>query len=917
MKINQIRQAFLSFFSKHDHEVMMSSSLIPHHDPSLMFTNSGMVQFKNWFTGVEHPRFSRATTAQKCIRAGGKHNDLENVGYTARHHTFFEMLGNFSFGDYFKEEAIYYAWQLITSEFAIPPSHLYITVYSEDDEAYNIWHKLTGFGPDKILRITTSDNFWSMGDTGPCGPCSEIFFDHGPKFAGGLPGTPEQDGDRYVEIWNLVFMQYEQLADKTRIDLPRPSIDTGMGIERIAALLQGVNDNFLTDTFQQIIRASQQLSGNGRDLTSHKVIADHLRSSSFLIADGIIPSNEGRGYVLRRIMRRAMRHINQLGCRQSLLHQLAPILIEEMGLAYPELKRAAQTIISVLKLEEERFGETLDRGIKILKQSIDDISGDKLNTKGGENILKGEVAFKLYDTYGFPLDLTKDILRSHNIILDEIGFETAMEEQKTRARAAWVGSGEHLEAKIWFDLHEKYGSTEFLGYDADTVEAIVIAIITDGKESQKLDSGQDGIVVLNHTPFYGESGGQVGDTGRLIPICTHGMGGDQKLNEAMDSKTEWHNEIKVFDTKIHGHRVFAHYVKIIITAPSLKVGDKVKAEVDINRRNRIRANHSATHLLHRALRIHLGEHVIQKGSLVNAEKLRFDFVHNQSLTQEQIGEIERTANQMIIDNNSSVTRLMAYDDALKEGAMALFGEKYSDDVRVIRLGYSLELCGGTHVKSTGDIGMLKIVSEEAIAAGVRRIEAITGVAALDYCQEYVQQIRRIANTMKCGRNEVEERVSNLIHDRRTMEKELQEIKISNYAKQAQVQKIRKQLEIDDKKIRAGQIGVDNLNSISYDGEVRYLMLQDLDNGSMKQLMDTMRATGDSNYIVLINQVNNQLMLMISMTDGTIHPGANMLLQLATRKFGGKGGGNAELAQAGGINAKPEDMMQFLLNEMRC
>ncbi len=864
MKTNSIRNAFLNFFQRNGHEIMKSSPLIPHHDPSLMFTNSGMVQFKNWFTGFEHSRFSRVTTAQKCLRAGGKHNDLENVGYTARHHTFFEMLGNFSFGDYFKEQAIYYAWQLITREFSINPDKLYITVYSEDDEAYNIWHKITGFDSNKILRIATSDNFWSMGETGPCGPCSEIFFDHGAKYQGGLPGTAEQDGDRYTEIWNLVFMQYEQLADKTKIKLPRPSIDTGMGIERIAAVLQGVNDNFLIDSFQHVIQASQEISGNINDLVSHKVIADHLRSSVFLIADGVIPSNEGRGYVLRRIMRRAMRHVHHLGYNKAMLHQLAPILIEEMGTAYSETVQAKQTILSVLKLEEERFSETLDKGIKILKQNINDMGSDK--------IMSGQVAFKLYDTYGFPLDLTKDILRSHRLEICEKEFEVAMNQQKAIARASWVGSGEHSEDKIWFDLYERHGATEFLGYETDETEAIIISILVQGKEVDKLEIGQEGIIILNHTPFYGESGGQVGDIGKIIIFANHLEKEENFIEDFLE----------IIDTQVH-HKIFAHYAKASVI--KITVGDKVKARIDKKYRQQVRSHHSATHLLHYALRKHLGDHVTQKGSLVSHDKLRFDFVHNKGLTFDEIKEIEKTIQTMIMQNDYTDTRLMEYTNAIKEGAMALFGEKYSDDVRVISIGASIELCGGTHVKRTGDIGIFKILSEEAIASGVRRIEAITGLTALEYFQNSQMQIDQIAGLIKCNKNDLKERIQKILIDKKNLDKKLEDIKIDTFLQK-----------IENKK-------VENIS-------INYIILQNLDNQLLKKLMDKMKID-NSDIQIIINEIDNKIMLMIGVNKSCQNANANTLLAMMTKKFGGKGGGNKELSQAGGISCNGLDLINHI------
>jgi alanyl-tRNA synthetase len=715
---NHIRSEFINYFVKNDHTEVHASSLIPHNDPSLMFVNSGMVQFKNVFTGLEIRDYNRATSSQKSVRAGGKHNDLENVGYTARHHTFFEMLGNFSFGDYFKEKAIFYAWDLLTKNFALDKNKLYVTVYHTDDEALNLWKKIAALPDERIIRITTNDNFWSMGDTGPCGPCSEIFYDHGPHIPGGLPGTPEQDGDRYIEIWNMVFMQFEQVDKETRLELPKKSIDTGMGLERIAAVLQGVHDNYDIDLFKELIATSEELTkskAEGSAKFSHRVIADHLRSSAFLIADGVMPSNEGRGYVLRRIMRRAMRHVHILGAKEPLMYRLLPTLVSLMGEAYPELKRAEDFISAIFKQEEERFRTTLDRGLKLVEEETTHIQS------GG--VFSGDVAFKLYDTYGFPLDLTEDILKSKNISIDHDEFRNKMNEQKDRARKAWSGSGEAKTDSLWFDIQSAHGATEFLGYSITEAQATALDLIVDKKSIESINEhGTPFILIANQTPFYGESGGQMGDIGTII----------------LD-----HAHIKVTDTKKHLGNIHAHYC--ILEKGSINKGDIVTLKIDIVHRNNIRANHSATHILHAVLRETLGKHISQKGSLVAEHRLRFDISHPSSITQEQKILIEDKVNHIIMQNSEVKTVLMSTEDAITQGAMALFGEKYDSEVRVVSMGprqhsddqeYSIELCGGTHVKRTGDIGAFKIVSESAIAAGIRRIEAVTGHYVIDYCRLY-------------------------------------------------------------------------------------------------------------------------------------------------------------------------------------
>ncbi|WHQ47237.1 MAG: alanine--tRNA ligase [Candidatus Midichloria sp.] len=843
MKLNQIRKSFLDFFKSLNHCIIPSSSLIPNNDPSLLFTNAGMVQFKNYFTGAEVLTFTRAATSQKCIRAGGKHNDLENVGYTARHHTFFEMLGNFSFlGDYFKEFAIEAAWKYLTEVLSIDKKRLYITVYHEDDEAYNIWQKLTGFGPSKIIRITTSDNFWSMGNVGPCGPCSEIFFDHGDKYQRELPGTPAEGGDRYVEIWNLVFMQYEQLSDGKRITLPKPAIDTGMGIERITAVMQGVNDNYDTDLFLKLRRASVELSKNKGQIASHKVIADHLRSSCFLIADGVMPSNEGRGYVLRRIMRRAMRHIHMLGGKELTLYKLVPILIEEMLEAYPELKRAEVVIQSVLESEEERFGEALDRGLKIL-------SSASKHLNSGEQ-LSGEVAFNLYDTYGFPLDLTKDILRGRNISVDEVGFEGAMEEQKKRAKTTWVGSGEQAEEKIWHQIYYDYGETQFLGYEIHEVKAKVLAIIVGSATVDEVDQDKV-IVVTDKTPFYAESGGQVGDIG---------MAGENK----------------VIDVKKYSKGIFGHHIEVL---SKITIGEEIILSVDINNRNKIRANHSATHLLHKVLRDIFGEHITQKGSIVNAEKLRFDFSHNKQLSSKELILVEEKVNQMIIENKPAIINLSTPKEAIEKGAMALFGEKYGDEVRVVSLGSSVELCSGTHVSSTGDIGYFKIVSEESVAAGIRRIEAVTGIAAVLFSNTKQQILKSLVTNLKCAESEIMNKVASLQAESKSLEKDLSHYK-GKYLASDVITK-----------------NIDNYHFI-------YKIFSHLDNNSLKSTLDILKKKKPCSLICLINELNDKATIIVSVSGSALEKlKANDIAKFFIERVGGKGGGNVSLAQLGGCDAR--------------
>jgi alanyl-tRNA synthetase len=754
--VNDIRKSFLNFFARNDHQVVASSALVPRNDPTLMFTNAGMVQFKNVFTGLEKRPYSRAVTAQKCVRAGGKHNDLDNVGYTARHHTFFEMLGNFSFGDYFKERAIALAWALITKDYEISPEKLLVTVYIDDDDAFNLWKKITGLPDRKILRIAGSDNFWSMGDSGPCGPCAEIFYDHGDHIPGGPPGSAEADGDRFIEIWNLVFMQYEQLEGGKRVDLPRPSIDTGMGLERIAAVLQGTHDNYAIDLFATLIQHIADLTkvgAHGPHKASHRVIADHLRASSFLIADGVLPSNEGRGYVLRRIMRRAMRHAELLGAKDPLMWKLVPALTREMGQAYPELTRAEALITETLKLEETRFRATLERGLAILDHKSAGL------TKGA--MLDGETAFTLYDTYGFPLDLTQDALRARGIGVDIASFNDAMERQREKARASWSGSGEAAQETVWFSLREKAGATEFLGYETESAEGVVVALVRDGKEVSSLQAGDSGAVMMNQTPFYGESGGQVGDTGEM-------------RREGV--------RLAVTDTQKKAGDLFVHMVKV--EEGAVKLGDPLLLEVDHARRAAIRQNHSATHLLHEALRQVLGDHVAQKGSLVAPDRLRFDFSHPKPITPAELERVEDIANDIVLQNAPVTTRLMALDDARTSGARALFGEKYGDEVRVVAmgepssgslgntLGWSVELCGGTHVKRTGDIGLINGLSDSGVAAGVRRLEALTGKAARKSADHQVQIARAAAAELKTPLEEMPARITSLLDERKKLEREL-------------------------------------------------------------------------------------------------------------------------------------------------
>ncbi|CAN7635839.1 alanine--tRNA ligase [Rhizobium sp. LjRoot30] len=864
--VNEIRSTFLDYYKKNGHEVVASSPLVPRNDPTLMFTNAGMVQFKNVFTGLEQRPYSTAVTAQKCVRAGGKHNDLDNVGYTARHHTFFEMLGNFSFGDYFKERAIELAWNLITKEFGLARDRLLVTVYHTDDEAFDLWKKIAGLSDEKIIRIPTSDNFWAMGDTGPCGPCSEIFYDHGDHIWGGPPGSPEEDGDRFIEIWNLVFMQYEQVTKEERVNLPRPSIDTGMGLERVAAVLQGQHDNYDIDLFRALIAASEEATGvkaEGERRASHRVIADHLRSSAFLIADGVLPSNEGRGYVLRRIMRRAMRHAQLLGARDPLMWKLLPALVQQMGRAYPELVRAEALISETLKLEETRFRKTLERGLGLLS--------DATTTLGQGDMLDGETAFKLYDTFGFPLDLTQDALRARGIGVDLSGFTDAMERQKAEARSHWAGSGDKATETIWFELKEKLGATEFLGYDTETAEGVVQAIVRDGKSVTSAAAGETVQVVVNQTPFYGESGGQMGDAGVI----------------ASDTA-----KVAVADTQKKGEGLFVHVATV--SDGTISVGDAVALTVDHARRSRLRSNHSATHLLHEALREVLGTHVAQKGSLVAPERLRFDVSHPKPMSAEELKVVEDMANEIVLQNAPVTTRLMSVDDAIAEGAMALFGEKYGDEVRVVSMGrathgpksgkaYSVELCGGTHVGSTGEIGLVRVLSESAVGAGVRRIEAVTGDAARAYLSEQDDRVKALAASLKVQPAEVLSRVEAMIDERRKLERELADAK--------------RKLAMG-----GGQAGsadaVRELDGVKFLGKA----ISGVDPKDLKGLADDGKASLGSGIVALIGVSDDgKASAVVAVTEDLVGRfSAVDLVRIASAALGGKGGGGRpDMAQAGG------------------
>ncbi len=864
--VNEIRSTFLDYFHKAGHELVHSSPLVPRNDPTLMFANSGMVQFKNVFTGAETRPYRRATSAQKCVRAGGKHNDLDNVGYTARHHTFFEMLGNFSFGDYFKDQAIEHAWTLVTREYGLPKDKLTVTVYSEDDEAHGLWKRIAGLPESRIIRIPTSDNFWRMGDTGPCGPCSEIFYDHGDHIPGGPPGSAEQDGDRFIEIWNLVFMQYEEQAGGVRTALPRPSIDTGMGLERIAAVLQGTHDNYAIDLFAALIRAVADATGvepAGPQGVSHRVIADHLRCAAFLIAEGVLPSNEGRGYVVRRIMRRGMRHAQLLGARDPLMWRLVPVLVREMGQAYPELVRAQALIADTLKLEEERFRTTLTRGLAMLDAETASIAA------GGQ--LGGQVAFTLYDTYGFPLDLTQDALRARDISVDLAGFDQAMAAQKAKARAAWSGSGDAATETVWFGLRERLGATEFLGYETETAEAVVTGLVVKGDEVKVIAAGGRGQALVNQTPFYAESGGQMGDIGLM-----RGPG----------------VSLRVLNTQKKLGDVFVH--EVLVEEGTLAPGQALELVVDHGQRSATRANHSATHLLHEALRQVLGDHVAQKGSMVNAERLRFDFSHPKPISDAELIEIEDIANRMILQNGPVETKLMDVKSAIDAGARALFGEKYGDEVRVVSMGveeggnrdgmpFSVELCGGTHVARTGDIGLVTVLSEGAVAAGVRRVEALTGLGARQHLRQESQRLQALAGLLKASAQDAPARLTAVLDERRKLEKDLGEAR---------------------KKLAMGGGAGDAADPFRDVGGVAFLgrVLEGVAAKDLKALVDEAKARIGSGIVALIaaDETGKASVVTGVTADLTARFDAVALVRVAAEALGGKGGGGRpDLAQAGG------------------
>jgi alanyl-tRNA synthetase len=875
--VNEVRSTFLEYFRKNGHEPVASASLVPKNDPTLMFTSAGMVQFKHLFTGAEKRNYTRAATSQKCLRAGGKHNDLDNVGYTARHHTFFEMLGNFSFGDYFKDDAIALAWNLITKELGVPKDKLSVTIYHTDDEARAIWKRVAGLPDDRIIPISTSDNFWSAGDTGPCGPCSEIFYDHGPSIWGGPPGSAEADGDRFIEIWNLVFMQFDQQPGGQRINLPKPSIDTGMGLERISAVLQGTHDNYAIDMMRALIRAVGEFSGvdcDGPQKVSHRVIADHLRAAAFLVADGILPSNEGRGYVLRRIMRRGMRHAQLLGAREPLMWKLVPALIREMGQAYPELIRAEALISETLKLEETRFGKTLERGMSLLDEETKSLAS------GG--VFSGETAFKLYDTFGFPLDLTQDALRGRGMTVDTDSFNSAMARQKAEARKAWSGSGEAATETIWFGLKEKTGATEFLGYETEAAEGVVLAIVANGAEASSLSQGSKGSIIVNQTPFYGESGGQAGDAGVMVADGVR---------------------FRVTETQKKLGDLFVHHG--VVEEGAIKPDLAVAMVVDHTRRSAIRANHSATHLLHEALRQVLGDHVAQKGSLVDDERLRFDISHNKPITAAEVQSVEDLANAIILQNSTVSTRLMAVDDAVASGARALFGEKYGDEVRVVSMGifaegdnanktYSIELCGGTHVTRTGDIGLITVVGEGAVASGVRRIEALTGAAARQALGEDSRRLREIANTLKTSVTDAVERVNIMADERRKLEREVADLR-------------RKLALVGDS--AGAQSGADDIQEI---GGIKLFAraLQGIEMKDLKAIADDGKAKIGSGVVAIVGvAADGKAGIVVGVTADLMGRfNAVDLVRVGSEALGGKGGGGRpDMAQAGGPNGAAADL----------
>ena len=880
--LNDIRSTFLDFYARQGHKVLPSSPLVPRNDPTLMFVNSGMVQFKNLFTGVETQDYTRAATAQKCVRAGGKHNDLDNVGYTARHHTFFEMMGNFSFGDYFKQEAIVYAWEMLTKELCIPKEKLIVTVYHDDHEAAEIWKKVAGFSDDKIIRIETDDNFWMMGPTGPCGPSSEIFYDHGEHIWGGPPGSADEDGDRFVEIWNLVFMQFEQFEDGNRAPLLSQSIDTGMGIERVAALLQGTNDNYSTDLIRSLIEASANATSSdpdGPDKTHHRVIADHLRSTSFLIADGVLPSKDGRGYVLRRIMRRAMRHAHLIGAEDPLLHRLVPSLVQQMGAAYPELVQAQAMIEETLLQEETRFRTTLERGLKLLEDEISQLR------PGGS--LPGKTAFKLYDTFGFPLDLTQDALRDEKMTVDTEGFDVAMSEQKAKARAAWSGSGEIADDSMWFDLLDTHGATEFLGYDAEKSEGQLLALVEANKELKTVSVGATVQLIFNQTPFYAESGGQVGDTGQI--------------------KTDTGN-LKITNTRKSAELII-HMGTVL--EGTVAVGQFAQLAVNQTRRSQIRANHSATHLLHEALRRSLGEHVAQRGSLNDHDRLRFDFSHGQALTPKQLEEVQAEVNKYIRQNSHVETRIMTPDDARAIGAQALFGEKYGDEVRVVSMGYlegskkgamsntySLELCGGTHVRQTGDIGCFILLGDAASSAGVRRIEAVTGSTANTYIQSQQSIISEAATTLKVQTSDLTVRAKQLVDERKTLKNEVTDLR-RNLA-------------------MSGGAGTQTSKPMNVAGKLFLAeVLQGVTGRDLPTLIDNKKAELKSGAVLLIAESDGKIAVAAGVTeDLTDTLSAVDIVTIAVIELGGKGGGGrADMAQGGAKSAKNADQAINAVKQM--
>ena len=871
--LKQIRSTFLDYFAADGHTKVHSAPLVPQNDPTLMFVNAGMVPFKDYFTGAATPPYPRATSSQKCVRAGGKHNDLDNVGYTARHLTFFEMLGNFSFGDYFKEHAIERAWELVTKDYGLDPKRLLVTVYIDDDEAAAIWKKVTGFGDDKVIRIAGSDNFWAMGDNGPCGPCTEIFWDYGDHVPGGPPGSPDEDGDRFVEIWNNVFMQFEKENDEIVRSLPKPSVDTGMGLERMTSVLQGKNSVFDTDLFQTLIAASEDATSTkaeGERAASHRVIADHLRSTSFLIADGVTPSNEGRGYVLRRIMRRAMRHAHLLGASDPLMHRLVPTLVSEMGEAYPEVARAQAFIEDTLKQEEIRFRTTLGRGMGLLEDASRDL--------GDGGVLSGQTAFALYDTYGFPLDLTQDALRAREIGVDISGFTDAMQRQKAEARSHWAGSGEKATETVWFELKEKHGATEFLGYDTETAEGVVQAIVKEGEVSTEAKAGDKVQIVVSQTPFYGESGGQMGDTGVI---------------------SSDHGKIEISDTQKRGEGLFVHQGTVIDGV--VKDGDAVVLTVDHARRSRLRANHSATHLLHEALREVLGTHVAQKGSLVAPERLRFDVSHPKPMSAEELKIVEDMANEIVLQNSPVTTRLMSVDDAIAEGAMALFGEKYGDEVRVVAMGegvrgakagkpYSIELCGGTHVGATGQIGLIRVLGESAVGAGVRRIEAVTGESAREYLAEQDERVKTLAASLKVQPGEVLSRVEALMDERRKLEKELADAK---------------------RKLAMGGGQGGSVDAVREVAGVKFLgkAISGVDPKDLKGLADDGKTSIGSGVVALVGVSDDgKASAVVAVTPDLVQRySAVDLVRIASAALGGKGGGGRpDMAQAGGPDGSKAD-----------